>query len=79
MSWLFTSVPLKHQWMLALVLPFTRFLLVFFAYLITLFTIPGITVDCICIFLAFSRELGAVILTHLGGQVNIIMQIHPDV
>ena len=24
MSWLFTSVPLKHQWMLALVLPFTR-------------------------------------------------------
>ena len=24
MSWLFTSVPLRHQWMLALVLPFTR-------------------------------------------------------
>ena len=31
------------------------------------------------IFLAFPREVGAAILTHLSGQVNIIMQIYPDV
>ena len=33
MSWLFTSVPLRHQWMLALVLPFTRSCLLIQCYI----------------------------------------------
>ena len=69
MSWLFTSVPLRHQWLLAIVLPFTRFVCSEYAHLpefgMNVYFLP--------------RELGAVILTHLGGQVNIIMHVLPHV
>ena len=69
MSWLFTSVPLRHQWLLAIVLPFTRFVCREYVHL------PEFEMNVYFL----PRELGAVILTHLGGQVNIIMHVLPHV
>ena len=122
MSWLFTSVPLKHQWMLALVLPFTRCLICLHLFnhpfdhswnhwlmyiscisqgtrrcyshppgrprkyyhadlARCLTTREGTLFPCLNASSNIVKycQILSIMVTHLGGQINIIMQIQPDI